>query len=85
MDALKIELRAVDEIQPLVADVATSLNRLAGLPKDFPPSLKIQEWLRLLNGMRAVEEIDEDQGRQLMFDLDNCYAGFHKFLKEERK
>jgi ESCRT-I complex subunit VPS28 len=85
MDALKLELRSVDELQPRVADVLEALNRVAGLPKDFEGARKLEAWLRKLNGMRAVEEINDEDTRQLAHDLDHSYAEFHRFLKAERK
>ena len=35
MDAIKLELRDVDEIQPLISDLFGSLNKVKGLPPDF--------------------------------------------------
>jgi ESCRT-I complex subunit VPS28 len=85
MDALKLDLRSVDELQPQIADVLSSLNRIAGLPKDFEGAKKLEGWLRRLNGMRAVEELNSEDIRQLAHDLDHSYAEFHRFLKAERK
>ena len=85
MDALKLDLRSVDELQPQIADVLSSLNRVGGLPKDFDGSKKLENWLRKLNGMRAVEELNAEDLRQLAHDLDHSYAEFHRFLKADRK
>lgn len=38
-----------------------------------------------LNGMRASEELSEEQARQLTFDLDNAYGEFHRFLQSLKK
>jgi len=84
MDALKLEQRAVDEVQPLVADVMDRLTRLAALPADFAPTQKIEAWLKELNGLRAADELGEDQARQLLHDLDAAYSGFFRFLESER-
>ncbi|CAM9541013.1 unnamed protein product [Heterosigma akashiwo] len=81
MDALKLEQRAV---QPLVADVMDRLTRLAALPADFAPTQKIEAWLKELNGLRAADELGEDQARQLLHDLDAAYSGFFRFLESER-
>ena len=42
----------------------------------------LERWLVALNGMRAAEEIDDAQARQLAFDLDAAYAEFHRGLKD---
>mmetsp|Transcript_20106 Transcript_20106/g.45561 ORF Transcript_20106/g.45561 Transcript_20106/m.45561 type:complete len:134 (+) Transcript_20106:525-926(+) len=81
MDALKLDQRAVDEVQPLLSDLMDSLTRVSGLPANFDPVDMLKRWLIKLNAMRAVDEIDEDQARQLSFELDTAYAGFHRFLK----
>lgn len=81
MDAVKLEQRAVDELQPLLSDLMDSLTRLPETPNDFEPNRKIQKWLQKLNAMRAVDEIDEEDSRQLYHDLDSAYAEFTRYLK----
>eukprot|EP00980_Cylindrotheca_fusiformis_P002901 scaffold675_cov103-Cylindrotheca_fusiformis.AAC.12 len=81
MDAVKLEQRAVDELQPLLSDLMESLTRLPETPNDFEPNRKVKHWLQKLNMMRAVDEIDEDDSRQLYHDLDSAYAHFTRYLK----
>jgi len=82
MDALKLEQRAVDELQPLLSDLMESLTRLPDTPNDFEPNRKVQKWLQKLNGMRAVDEINDEDSRQLYHDLDSAYAEFTRYLKK---
>ena len=79
-NALRLDQRAVDEVQPLVADLAAALSRVAAPCPGGRASL--ERWLVALNGMRAAEEIDDAQARQLAFDLDAAYAEFHRGLKD---
>jgi ESCRT-I complex subunit VPS28 len=81
MDAVKLEQRAVDELQPLLSDLMDVLTRVPDTPNDFEPNRKVQKWLQKLNSMRAVEEIGEDDSRQLYMDLDSAYTEFNRFLK----
>ena len=81
MDAVKLEQRAVDELHPLLSDLMDSLTRLPETPNDFEPNRKVQKWLQKLNEMRAVDEIDEEDSRQLYHDLDSAYAEFTRYLK----
>jgi ESCRT-I complex subunit VPS28 len=81
MDAVKLEQRAVDELQPLLSDLMDSLTRLPETPNEFEPNRKVQKWLQKLNAMRAVEEIDEEDSRQLYHDMDSAYAEFTRYLK----
>eukprot|EP00543_Licmophora_paradoxa_P018071 CAMPEP_0202474138 /NCGR_PEP_ID=MMETSP1360-20130828/92223_1 /ASSEMBLY_ACC=CAM_ASM_000848 /TAXON_ID=515479 /ORGANISM="Licmophora paradoxa, Strain CCMP2313" /LENGTH=137 /DNA_ID=CAMNT_0049101241 /DNA_START=547 /DNA_END=960 /DNA_ORIENTATION=- len=83
MDAVKLDQRAVDELQPLLSDLMDSLTRLPETPNDFDPNHKVQKWLQKLNAMRAVEQIDEDDARQLYHDLDSAYAEFTRYLKRK--
>jgi VPS28 protein len=46
-----------------------SLTRLPDTPTDFEPTRKVEKWLKKLNAMRAVDEIGEDDSRQLWLDL----------------
>lgn len=80
MDALKLEQRAVDQVQPLISDLMGSLNRIQGLPVDFEGLVKIRLWLKKLNQMRAADEIGEEEARQLLFDLESSYGGFMEHL-----
>lgn len=81
MDAVKLEQRAVDELHPLLSDLMDVLTRLPETPNDFEPNRKVQKWLKKLNSLRAVDEIDEEDARQLYHDLDSAYAEFTRFLK----
>mmetsp|Transcript_24194 Transcript_24194/g.40401 ORF Transcript_24194/g.40401 Transcript_24194/m.40401 type:complete len:223 (+) Transcript_24194:156-824(+) len=81
MDALRLGQRAVDEIQPLVSDVTGTLVRVPQLPGDFEGLMKMRLWLQKLHDMRAHDEIEEQESRQLLFDLESSYNSFHNFLK----
>lgn len=83
MDAVKLDQRAVDELQPLLSDLMDSLTKLPDTPNDFDPNRKVEEWLEKLNAMRAIEQIDEDDARQLYHDLDSAYAEFTRYLKRK--
>ena len=79
MDALKLDQRAVDEVQPLVADLAAGLGRVPHVPCAAGKAA-LAQWLVQLNAMRASAEIDDEQARQLSFDLDCAYSEFHRDL-----
>jgi len=52
MDALKLDMKAVDDIQPLVNDLCSSLNRH---PREPPPSASaaVKAAVKSLNEQRA--------------------------------
>mmetsp|Transcript_105983 Transcript_105983/g.129271 ORF Transcript_105983/g.129271 Transcript_105983/m.129271 type:complete len:214 (+) Transcript_105983:87-728(+) len=81
VDGLQLSLKAVDEIHPHLKDLMESINKVISLPPDHPSKKKVQEWLIILNKMKASDELDDDQIRQMTFDLENAYAEFVKFLQ----
>jgi ESCRT-I complex subunit VPS28 len=81
MDALRLGQRAVDEIQPLVSDVMRFLVKVPNLPGDFEGVVKMRLWLQKLHDMRAHDEIEEQESRQLLFEVESSYTAFHNFLK----
>lgn len=85
MDALRLGQRAVDEIQPLISDLTGSLVRIPSMPADFEGVLKMRLWLQKLHELRAHDELEEQDSRQLLFDLDSAYSAFHKFLQAGQK
>ena len=80
MDAVKLDQRAVDDLQPLLSDLLDVLTRLPDTPNDFEPNRKVQGWLQTLNNMHAVEEINDADARQLYLDLDSAYGEFKRYL-----
>jgi len=80
MDSVKLNLVSVDAIHPLLIDLSDCLNRIHSLPPDYEGKAKIQNWLAVLNKMRASEELNEEQVRQLLFDLESSYNAFHGLL-----
>lgn len=78
MNALQLQQRSVDQLQPWLSALSHALNECP--IKDYDGKTKIKEWLILLNSMKATEELNDEQVRQLSFDLENAYNGFHKLL-----
>ncbi|PWW71758.1 ESCRT-1 complex, Vps28 subunit [Tuber magnatum] len=80
MDALRLHYTAKDQLHPLLSDVITSVNNVAGA-KEFEGRQSIVQWLIILNQMGAGDEITEAQGRQMLFDIENAYNEFYKNLQ----
>ena len=76
MDSLKLNMFAVDQVYPLLADLSASLNKLSILPPDFEGKTKMKEWIGKLSKMGASDELTDQQARQLHFDLDSSYNSF---------
>ncbi|XP_074841671.1 vacuolar protein sorting-associated protein 28 homolog [Carettochelys insculpta] len=80
MDKLRLEIRAMDEIQPDLRQLMETMNRMSHLPPDFEGRQKVNQWLQTLSGMSASDELDDSQVRQMLFDLEFAYNAFNRFL-----
>jgi len=80
MDSLKLNMIAVDQIHPLLNDLFESLCKVSTLPPDWDGKIKIKNWLIQLHKMKASDTLNEEQVRQMLFDLENAYNAFHKSL-----
>ena len=79
MDALRLNMVAVDQVQPLLQDLVESIEKCSFL--ETSGHAKLKAWLNRVSGMAANAELDPESVRQLLFDLDTSYASFHKALK----
>lgn len=79
MDALKLRLRAKDQLHPILQELVTGYARFKG-SASWDGRGRMVAWLITLNGMKASEEISEEQSRQLLFDVDHAYAEFFRSL-----
>ncbi|KAI9854937.1 MAG: Vacuolar protein-sorting-associated protein 28 [Vezdaea acicularis] len=79
IDAVKLEWLAKDTLHPLLGEVIKSVNKVT--EKDFEGRGKIVQWLITLNGMKATEELNKEQARELMFDMTEAYNGFRETMK----
>ena len=70
----------MDELHGDMKDLNDSLGRLSLLPAGWSGRSRISEWLEVLSGMQASDNLDENQARQLSFDLESAYNDFNKIL-----
>eukprot|EP01111_Echinosteliopsis_oligospora_P003474 TRINITY_DN1547_c0_g1_i1.p1 TRINITY_DN1547_c0_g1~~TRINITY_DN1547_c0_g1_i1.p1 ORF type:complete len:285 (-),score=84.03 TRINITY_DN1547_c0_g1_i1:10-864(-) len=80
MDSVKLNMISIDQLHPLLNDVMESLNKNPSLPPEFEGKTKIKNWLITMNSMKASDELNEEQVRQLLFDLESSYNAFYKLI-----
>lgn len=85
LDALKLGMRAVDQLAPLASDIVTYINQLTDMPPDHEARKPVVDWLLKLNSMKAHEELTSEQARQCEFDLQKAYDAIYRFLEEKDK
>jgi len=44
--------------------------------------VSIEKWIKQMEQMRASEQLDEDAGRQLLYDLNNAKASIDDLLNQ---
>ncbi|KAJ1854352.1 Vacuolar protein-sorting-associated protein 28 [Coemansia sp. RSA 1822] len=80
MDALSLGMRSVDRLHPLLTDLLQSINAAPFVPTDFKWKPVFRDWLITLNQMKASDELDEGQVRQLMFEVEQADNDFNNML-----
>ncbi|KAF9524409.1 vacuolar protein sorting-associated protein 28 [Crepidotus variabilis] len=79
MDGLRLKMRAKDQLHPMLQELVTGYARFKG-SKEWEGRSRMVSWLITLNGMKASEELSEEQARQLIFDVEHAYAEFFRSL-----
>lgn len=75
-DLVAMEMCSVDQLHPHITKLLESLNKISKLPSDYSAKVKMQEWLDTLAKMRADENLDDSQARQLTFDIQTELTNF---------
>jgi len=82
MDRLKLDIRTADGLQHDLRDVYESMQRMSSLPADFEGKAKVKTWLDTFSEMRASDELTAEQARQMLFDVEQAYGAFNRFLHD---
>lgn len=78
LDALRLNMVSKSSLHPLLSDVIQSVNKVTD--RDFEHRGKIIQWLITLNQMKTSEELNEEQARDLAFDIEGAYNGFKAII-----
>ena len=79
-DALSLEIRSVDGLKPHVVEVQAALKNYPKLPPNYEPLNTVNNWTDKLSGMKATDEITEDEARQMLLDLQTAMNRFKEDL-----
>ncbi|KAI8907310.1 vacuolar protein sorting-associated [Gorgonomyces haynaldii] len=77
MDSLQLGLLAVDQIHPQLTDLVQHLNKQM---VQYENKQKLRDWLIQLNQLKASDELNQEQVRQLLFDLQQSHNEFNHWL-----
>ena len=79
-DKLQMDILAKEDLVDDVEDLWSNLDTI--LPDDFEGTEQMWQWLDTLDEMEPGDEIDQDQARQMLFDLESAYAAFKTIIKD---
>ena len=69
------------QICPILSELISSLSKIASLPPDFAPKEKVKAWYSKLYNKPASYELQDDEVRQMLFDLESSYNEFIGTIK----
>ena len=81
-DAVAMDIRNMDQLLPLLAEVRSNLSRVAALPADFVAKTKVLAWVERLQALRADAEISEEDKKTLGLDLELSKQAWFAFLQD---
>ncbi len=74
MDALKLNLKAKDQLHPFLTELMTGYSKFRG-SAEWEGRAKILHWLIELNAMKASDEITDEQSRQVSVKIEKAVMG----------
>jgi ESCRT-I complex subunit VPS28 len=77
MDCLKLNQRSTDQLYPLILDL---LNAVKRVHPQFDQLPRLTNWVTLLDSMKASDELNDEQMREFLFDVERGYNGFYRYL-----
>lgn len=86
-DRLKLGMKSVDELMPDFKDLHSTMVRLSKedsrmMPPSYEGPTRISAWIEKMSTMSASDELDENQIRQMIYDMDTSFSEFNKILDE---
>ncbi len=80
MDTVKLDMRAKDQVAPMVGDLLLALCKLGRLPADFEGTRCARKWALRMDTMRASECLSAEEGREFLYEIESAYAAFLRCL-----
>lgn len=76
LDSVHLQMTAVDQVYPQLLQVAESLDRVTSVPATFDGKATLAKWLTKLKTLPATYQLNEDEVRQVTYDLNMTYRDF---------
>ena len=76
-DVLALDIKSVDELMPPLKDVQSALQNYPNLPADYQGLSCVTRWVDKMSAMKASDELNDEDTRQLKFDLEGAMQRFN--------
>ena len=80
LDLLELNICEVDQVAPAIIDIQAALNAYPNLPSNNECKVKINRWVEMLKQKNAADRLNDDEIRQLKYDLDSSFMSFKQIL-----
>ncbi|CDW90936.1 vacuolar protein sorting-associated protein 28 homolog [Stylonychia lemnae] len=80
LDIVSMGIQSVDQLTPYIRDIQTALGNYPNLPPQFGGTSIIKKWIDTLSTKQATDDLNENEIRQLKFDIDSVMNQFNDLL-----
>ena len=80
LDLLELNICEVDQVAPAIIDIQAALNAYPNLHSNNECKVKINRWVEMLKQKNAADRLNDDEIRQLKYDLDSSFMSFKQIL-----
>ncbi len=77
---MSLNLNSCDQVFPAIKDIKMALGNYPNLPSNYTGTAIIDKWANVFEGKKASDELEEEEIRQLKFDLENVMNEFNEVV-----
>lgn len=81
-DRLRMGQKSMDDLLPDLRELHETILRLTILPPTYEGSKRVKTWIDKMSTMNASDQLDDDQARQMTYEMDTSLNEFNKILLE---
>lgn len=82
LDVVSMGMSSVDQLAPYIRDIQIAFQNYPNLPKQFEGLGLIKKWVDFFGNKSATDDLNENEIRQLKFDIESMMNQFNQFLKQ---
>ncbi len=82
LDVVAMGMSSVDQLAPYIRDIQIAFQNYPNLPHGFEGLTLIKKWVDFFSNKSATDDLNENEIRQLKFDIESMMNQFNQFLKQ---